>query len=250
MNLKKYCITALSLIPIIAFAQGNTSNESFSKSKKIMQNQIYTNYTDMKTIYCNAHFDSKKNVTLPKGFITTVYKKRIKRWEAEHVVPAENFGKNFKEWREGDYVCVNSKGRNFKGRRCAEKANKEYRLMQSDLYNLYPAIGAVNGARQNYNFVMLPKTKNTQYLSFGSCNMQIDKKGHKAQPPVNARGVIARTYMYFNTVYPKYSMSSAQQKLMSSWDKQYPVSKWECERAKKIKKIQGNINPILATRCQ
>ena len=259
MDRTKIILLSVVLFPTLALAksqelaqiaQGNTTNPSFNKAKKIMQKQIYTNSADMKTIYCGADFNADKYITLPSGFTTEVYKKRVKRWEAEHVVPAENFGRAFSEWREGAKVCVDSKGKAFKGRKCAEKANKEYRLMQSDLYNLYPAIGAVNAARQNYNYVMLPKTASKNYRSFGSCNMLIDKKDRDAQPPERARGEIARTYMYFDAVYPKYKMSRQQRQLMSVWDKQYPVSKWECERAEKIQKIQGNVNPILASRCR
>ncbi len=253
MDRSKIILLSALLLPTFSQAQtneGNTTNQSFSKAKKIMQKQIYTNPADMKTIYCGADFNAEKYITLPTGFTTEVYKKRVKRWEAEHVVPAENFGRAFSEWREGAKVCIDSKGKAFKGRKCAEKANKEYRLMQSDLYNLYPAIGAVNAARQNYNYVMLPKTASKNYRSFGSCNMIIDKKDRDAQPPERARGVIARTYMYFDAVYPKYKMSNQQRQLMTVWDKQYPVSKWECERAEKIQKIQGNVNPILADRCR
>ena len=253
MDRTKIILLSVVLFPTLALAQsneGNITNPSFSKAKKIMQKQIYTNAADMKTIYCGADFNADKYITLPAGFSTEVYKKRVKRWEAEHVVPAENFGRAFSEWRDGAAVCIYSKGKAFKGRKCAEKANKEYRLMQSDLYNLYPAIGAVNAARQNYNYVMLPKTASKDYRSFGSCNMLIDKKDHDAQPPERARGVIARTYMYFDAVYPKYKMSNQQRQLMTVWDKQYPVSRWECNRAEKIQKIQGNVNPILASRCK
>ena len=76
--------------------------------------------------------------------MTPEHQKRAKRVEWEHVVPAENFGRFFSEWRDGSPECVDSKGRSFKGRKCAEKASREYRFMQADLYNLYPAIGAVN----------------------------------------------------------------------------------------------------------
>ena len=60
---------------------------------------------------------------------------------------------------------MDKKGKVFKGRKCVEKVNREYRLMQSDMYNLYPAIGAVNALRQNYNFQMLPGEE----PDFGSC---------------------------------------------------------------------------------
>ncbi|MCL1123323.1 endonuclease [Shewanella surugensis] len=225
-----------------ANAAGNTSNQSFSKAKKQLLAKVYPDHRQ--TIYCGASFDKKKNITPPAGFKTSVYKKRAKKVEWEHVVPAENFGRAFVEWREGNKACVNSKGKSFKGRKCAEKVNTEYRYMQADMYNLYPAIGAVNALRSNYNFTMLSSAKS----DFGQCDMRIEKR--KAQPPVKARGRIARTYMYMQAVYPKYKMSKQQQKLMASWDKQYPVSKWECTRAKRIQKIQGNVNQVVASRCK
>lgn len=228
----------------MAFSQenlGNTSNQSFNKAKKMLERKVYPK--NRFTLYCNAVFTENKEVRQPSGFYATKHIKRASRVEWEHVVPAENFGRTFTEWREGNSECVDRKGKPFKGRKCAEKTNTEYRHMQSDMYNLYPAIGAVNALRSNYNFAMLP----AESSDFGSCDMRIENK--KAQPPERSRGAIARTYMYMDAVYPRYKMSNAQRKLMSAWDKQYPVSKWECQRAVSIEKIQGNVNPILSSRC-
>ena len=163
----------------------------------------------------------------PLGFTADKYVKRAKKIEWEHVVPAENFGRTFKEWRLGDELCVDSKGKSFKGRKCAEKVNYKYRYMQADMFNLYPAIGAVNALRKNYNFTMLPGEKS----DFGSCEMKVDSK--KAEPPIIARGRIARTYLYMEDAYGNYNMSKQQRQLMNAWDKMYPVDSWECERAKK-----------------
>jgi len=209
----------------------------------MLENSVYTEQQDRTTIYCGAIFDTEKKVTFPDGFETTKHKKRAQKIEWEHVVPAENFGRNFSEWREGDESCVTKKGKEFKGRRCAEKVNQEYRFMQSDMYNLYPAIGAVNAMRSNYNFVMLGDEES----SFGSCAMKISNR--KAEPPTNARGVIARSYLYMQHTYPKYAMSKQQQQLMDAWDKQFPVTQWECKRAERIASLQGNDNPILEHHC-
>lgn len=176
---------------------------------------------------------------MPEGFQTAVYLK----WEAEHVVPAENFGRTFPEWRESNPFCVDSKDKAFKGRNCTEKANKEYRLMLSELYNFAPAIGSVNAARLNYNFTMLPSAKS----QFDSYEMRIEDC--KIQPPEESRGRIARTYLYFEAVYPRYRMSSAQRQLMNAWDKQNPATKNECEIASKVKAVQHNDNPVLSARC-
>jgi deoxyribonuclease-1 len=224
-----------------ALADGNESITSFNKAKKLLLKQVYHDHRE--TIYCGAEFDAKKNVIIPEGFKTDKHKKRAKRIEWEHVVPAENFGRTFSEWREGHPSCVSKKGKSFKGRKCASKMNKEYRLMQSDMYNLFPAIGAVNAMRSNYNFVAQVDAKS----GFGSCDMKIANR--KAEPPIEARGRIARTYLYMDATYKRYSMSKSQKQLMNAWDRMYPISEWECKRAKRIENIQSNSNSLMVNRC-
>ena len=114
------------------------------------------------------------------------------------------------------------------------------------MHNLFPAIGrAVNALRSNYNFVAMPAgTPN----SFGSCAMKIE--GSKAEPPASARGRIARSYLYMDLTYPKYQMSRQQRQLMEAWARQFPVEPWECKRAERITRLQGNENSVLVSRCR
>lgn len=231
-------ITILIATPTFA---ANQEIQSFSKAKAILEKKVYNDHRT--TVYCGASFNAQKKVTPPKGFTTTKYLKRSKKVEWEHIVPAENFGRTFIEWRDGNKQCTNSKGKSFKGRTCAEKLNIEYRYMQADMFNLYPAIGAVNALRSNYNFTMLPSEKN----DFGSCAMKIDSR--KAEPPEAARGRIARTYLYMEGAYKRYSMSKPQRQLMNAWDKMYSVDAWECARAKKITSLQKSVNDVVKSRC-
>ncbi len=178
------------LTSMSTFGLENNTIETFGKAKKLLQDKVY--YDHRETIYCAAKFDAKKNVIAPIGFSTNKHKKRACRVEWEHVVPAENFGRTFSEWREGHSQCVSKKGKSFKGRKCASKMNEEYRYMQSDMYNLFPAIGAVNAMRSNYNFVARVDSES----EFGSCDMKIDNR--KAEPPIESRGRIARAYLYMD----------------------------------------------------
>ena len=158
------------------------------------------------------------------------------------MVPAENFGRSFSEWRDGNPLCVTKKGKSFKGRNCASKVNMEYRYMQADLYNLYPAIGAVNALRSNYRYAMVTGE------TLGDCEMVIDDR--KANPPNQAKGVVARVSLYFAETYKRYKLSKSQRRLFEVWDKQYPVTKTECKRNKIIESIQGNVNNVLNKRCK
>jgi deoxyribonuclease-1 len=232
-------ISTLITTPVFA---ANQEVQSFRKAKRILEKQVYNNHRI--TLYYNATFDAKKKVKPPRGFTTKKYIKRAKKVEWENVVPAENFGRTFIEWRDGNKQCVNNKGKPYKGRKCADKTNKEYRLMQADMFNLYPAIGAVNALRSNYNFTMLPNIKS----NFGSCAMKIDSR--KAEPPIIARGKIARSYLYMEDTYKRYSMSKSQRQLMNAWDKTYPVDEWECTRALKITVLQASKNNVVKSRCE
>ncbi len=236
-------VCALLLAPNALLAgQGNTTNDSYNQSKRTLERQVY--YDHRVTIYCGAAFDASKNVTLPSGFMTPKYAGRSARIEWEHVVPAENFGRTFAEWREGDPQCV-SQGKPFKGRRCAEKVNMEYRYMQADMYNLYPAIGSVNALRSNMNFAMLGAGVPS---AFGTCEMKIS--GNRVEPPARARGQIARTYKYMADAYaPRNRTSRQQSQLMDAWDREYPVDVWECTRAKRIEALQGNANRFVKDPC-
>ena len=226
----------------LLMAAGNTEIESFTKAKRLLEREVY--FDHRVTLYCGAAFDAGKNVTLPDGFTTPKHAKRARRVEWEHVVPAENFGRAFVEWREGADVCVDNKGKAFKGRKCAEKANAAFRYMQADLYNLYPAIGAVNAMRSNYRYSMLPGSPAT----FGTCSMKID--GRRAEPPEAARGTIARTVLYMADAYQGvYRLSNQDRRLMEAWDRQYPVDAWECTRARRIEAIQGNPNERVKEAC-
>ena len=122
--------------------------------------------------------------------------------------------------------------------------NKEYRRMQADMYNLYPAIGEVNGRRSNYSMAIIKGEKR----EFGKCDVEI--KNNKVEPKESIRGEIARTYLYMDSVYPDRGIiSKKNRKLFDAWNRGDPVDKWECERAKRIERIQGNRNEVVMRDC-
>ena len=70
------------------------------------------------------------------------------------------------------------------------------------------------------------------------------------EPREEIRGEIARTYMYMDSVYPgRGIISNKNRKLFDAWNKRDPVDEWECERAKRIEKIQGNRNDVVMRDC-
>jgi deoxyribonuclease-1 len=59
-----------------SLAYGNTSNDSFSKAKKVCEIEVYHGHRV--TIYCGYKFDAKKNLEKPNGFVTRTHLKRAK----------------------------------------------------------------------------------------------------------------------------------------------------------------------------
>lgn len=73
------------------------------------------------------------------------------------------------------------------------------KMVGSDLHNLVLAIGEVNGDRSNYKFT----DWNGKPYQYGQCPMIVDFKARQVQPPKQARGAIARPYLYMPDTFTK-----------------------------------------------
>lgn len=225
-----------------------SANESFSKSKQQLR-EIYRDHQT--TIYCGCKYNYKdkknmidrescgykpRNERSKKGKIN----ERARHIEWEHLIPAENFGRQFSCWREGNSKCVKKNGKSYKGRKCCEKVNKKYKIMQADMHNLFPAVGELNADRSNFKFdFTIAKPER-----YGECVFNVDFKQRRARVREEIRGVIARDYLYFNKQY-QMKLSKQEMKKYNVWNKQYSPNKWEIERNKRIAKKQGNLNGFI-----
>lgn len=232
MKFQPKWLTLLVLMPTFAFATPSSS-ASFAKSKKIAV-EIYQDHPISFYCGCPIKWEGKKGVPEFEecGYKVRKQERRANRIEWEHVVPAWQFGHQLQCWQDG-------------GRKACQKDAK-FRVMEADLHNLTPAIGEVNGDRSNFSFRPWNGDSGAFY---GKCEMKIDFQNRRADPPARARGAIARTYLYMNKEY-KFNLSKQQQQLMEAWNKQYPVTKWECERDDMIAKKQGNHNPFVVEACK
>ncbi|KAF0693229.1 Endonuclease-1, partial [Aphis craccivora] len=120
-----------------------------------------------------------------------------------------------------------------KGGRKKCMKNRNYQNFEFDLHNLQPSIGEINGDRSNFMYSEL----NSNVKQYGKCSMKIDFKKKLVEPPKIARGAIARTYFYMNTIY-NLKLSIREKKLFNKWNLSFPVTKWECIREHLIFKIQ------------
>lgn len=225
---------ALACLPGLSYALNpdNFHQNNFSQAKAYA---VEINADAPGSFYCGCKISWNGKKGTPDlascGYQVRKNAARASRIEWEHVVPAWTFGHQLQCWQEG--------GR----KNCAKDAN--YRRIESDLHNLQPAIGEVNGDRANFMYGQW-KGGEGQY---GQCAMKVDFKNRQAEPPARARGAIARTWFYMRDQY-NISLSRQQTQLMTAWSKLYPVNSWECERDKRIARVQGNHNPYVQQACQ
>lgn len=214
---------------------GNKHINNFSEAKRELH-RIYSGH--QRTLYCGCPYYGKEvNMNSCKSF-SPGQGARFKKLEWEHVVPADKLGEVVKSWSQGDVVCKKKKGR-----KCAAKASPLFRQMEADMYNLYPESGGINGARSNKP----PRESLSGNLkTFGQCETVVGKDGFV--PRAAVRGEIARTYLYMKDTYG-IPLSDEEVALFQKWSGQDPVDSWECERARRIRAVQGNQNKSVEEPC-
>lgn len=230
------------VLTTVLFAGGNTRIRAFNRAKKLI---LGVTSDEGRTLYCGCRYTGKVVDRESCGYMPRRDNARAQRIEIEHVVPSENFGRSFIEWHEGHADCVKKDGTAFKGRRCTGKTNETYRLIEADLYNLFPEIGELNADRSNFRYGMIEGEERV----YGSCDFEVEDR--VVEPREEIRGDIARVYFYMDTAYPNRGiLGNASRRLFEAWDKEYPVDAAECTRARKIEIVQGNANDFVKNACR
>ena len=223
-------ITGLILLMVLPAIADDLphSIRNFSEARRL----VYEVHVDRKeTFYCGCGYNAKKRVDPSVcGYEPRKNNKRSQRIEWEHIVPAHALGQSRQCWREA--ICTDNKGKAYKGRQCCEKVDPVFRAMVSDLRNLVPAIGELNGDRSNYTFSMIEG----EAREYGACDFEVDSTLRKVEPRPEIRGDIARTYFYMHETYGV-PLSDKQRRLFDAWDREDPVSEWEVIRNARIDSI-------------
>lgn len=211
---------------------------TFTAAKRTLYDQVYADHRV--TFYCGCAYDARRQVDLASCGLTALSDKpRAQRIEAEHIFPAAKFG-NFRScWRNpGDFPkCVKGNGKTVSGRECCQKVDPVFEAAHNDLFNLVPAVGEVNGKRSDFNWGMIAG----EQREFGTCNFEVDSSIRRVEPPENIQGDIARTMFYMEDMYG-FRLSDQDRQLFAAWSRQDPPDRWEIERDRRIKAIQGRGN--------
>lgn len=166
-----------------------------------------------KTLYCNAPFS------------TTNRQQRRRYVNAEHIFPMA--------WVTKALHCGTRKN--------CQKTSKTFRLIESDLHNIYPAKIVINKARGSYRLGEISGEKR----EFGRCDFEVSQRQRVAEPAPDKRGEIARAmrYMAYQYGLPLHRKNA---RLMRQWDRADPPSAEEKRRHQIISALQGNDNPFIS----
>lgn len=107
--------------------------------------------------------------------------------------------------------------------------------------NLVPAIGEVNGDRQDFRYSVWSEEPFRQY---GMCQTSVDFKTRRIQPRKEVRGRIARVQFYMADRY-QLALSKQDTRIFCAWAKAYPIDQWERQRNERIRQWQGSANPFV-----
>jgi len=201
---------------------------SFSKAKRIAAD-LYADRAE--TFYCACAYSVRTIDPTGCGYQPRKQPKRGARVEWEHVVPAWEVGHQRQCWQEG-------------GRKHCKRTDPVFVRMTSDLHNLVPAVGELNGDRSNFRFGMIEG----EPRAYGRCDFEVDFKLRRAEPAPERRGDVARIYFYMRDTYGL-RLSRQQQQLFEAWHRSDPVDAAERERDARIERVQGNSNCYVSGGC-
>jgi len=196
-----------------------TTDRTFNRSKTILERDIYNTDKLRQTFYCGCKYTKSKVINHAScGYKAKGAASRAKRLEWEHVVPASFFGKTLPCWQNG-------------GRENCKKVSGVFNLFESDIDNLVPAVGEINGNRRDYLFGEVPG----EARNYGKCDFEIANK--IAEPSPQTRGEIARVWLLMRDRY-KLDLSPAYERQLKRWDKADPID--DTEREIKKRKDKAN----------
>lgn len=189
-------------------------NYSFEQARDILP-EIHEG---TKTIYCGCDWKDHYVISKGCGYKPKKRNKRSFYLEWEHIVSASRMGKQFPK-----LTCYNSKDIAFTGRNCLRRYYQDFREMEGNLHNIWPLEGGLNITRSNKEFGLIEGEKR----KYGICDIEFNKTTIEISD--ERMGLVARTYLYMASKYPKYiKLSQKELDNFNELNKKYPPSEQEC----------------------
>lgn len=116
--------------------------------------------------------------------------------------------------------------------------SQDFRVMESDMHNLYPIWSDLVLSRNGRGFGNVKGDESR----FDDCHFEWDARN--IEPRDLSKGNVARSILYMHRQY-KLPLSAEKMKLMQEWNRADPPSEQERVRNDRIEQIQGKRNPYI-----
>lgn len=199
---------------------------SFEQAKKIVY-RIFQKHPE--TLYCGCRYSDEKAIDFNSCTMKPVsLLNRAYNTEIEHMMPAEAFTQAF--------ACKS---------RAACKKNADYREVEGELYNLWPAVGSVNGIRGSKKYADFPGDPDTGERGFDGCPFTVDKDAKAVEPQNATKGIVARASLYMEEFHGV-PVPTPQKKMFEEWNQNHQPDSWEHEWNQAVAVYQGHHNHFIS----
>ena len=240
-------IVALALfVTVPALAQ----SPPFYSTAKPMLSEIHEEIGHLQTLYCGCPYERDgESGDIDReacNLKTRANDERSARIQFEHVVPAQWFGGHRPCWKGDHDLCLKKegadKGERSKRRKCCDKVgvDPEFRVINGDPHNLFPASGEVNFDRLHHPYGTVPGEDRL----YGACDFEVGGSPKVAEPAKCVRGELARAMLYMIDQHGVTIKGMTRDQLLA-WHKADPPEDWERRRAHRIEARTGLRNPYI-----
>jgi PAS domain S-box-containing protein len=194
--------------------------------------KIYMASGKRRTFHCGCIFDKLKQVfpNICENSSSPVLKKSTpKKLAWLSLMPPSTFGESLKCWNKT--LCAHSKGENVKGAQCCSEISPKFKIMQSDMHNIFPMFKEPDGYTGKNDF--------NGMWGYNYCKNDLENIVRK-----EVRGDASRAYLYMSFQY-KIPLEENFENSMRMWHFEDPPSEWEEKRNDLIEIVQGNRNPFI-----
>jgi deoxyribonuclease I len=191
------------------------------------------------TFYCGCDYriqDKQKDAVgmASCGLAPRKNSRRANDLEWEHIVPFSWFYQGrlcaTDSFRKAN--CTSNSGKVKSARKCCAKTDELANRFESDLFNLRPAAGEINGDRSNRRYGEIAD----EFRRYGACDFEVDFANKMAEPPPSVRGNIARVIFYMLETYGL-RLSAEDLAMYQRWHQNDPVDAMELDLAERTRTL-------------
>lgn len=183
------------------------------------------------TFFCEKPIEDDGTIYSRKCDICPMQPIKVKWMD---IIPAKRLAQDRDCYNEK--ICYDKLGKAFKGLLCCRQIDDLFNEMETDLHNIVPEEPMLNVLNRQCHMGRVEKSVG-QYV----CDLRHDFKHKTIQPPPQSAGVVARTYLYYESKYP-IKLSDEEKQTFLEWHYAFPPDAWEKERNTQIYAMTGKFN--------